>query len=89
MATPRTPVTNFTLETIVAFIGALLIIPIAIKLLVGFVRAIFRMGIVRRLIMDSVVIGLTALLTREDVLNRLFGQPGRQGDGLLKPGSDD
>lgn len=88
MAQFRNPVGNFTFETLVAFIGVLLVFPLLIRLVFGTLRTIFSLGFVRRLIVDSLVVGATALLTREDVLDKLFGQKGRQGDGLLKPDVD-
>ena len=48
----------------------------------------FRLSTTRRLLGDLVITGVTALLTREDVLDTLFGKKGRTGDGLLKPPVD-
>jgi hypothetical protein len=73
MSTFRDPVQNFTFETFVAFVGALLVLPLVIKVVFGTLRTLFRMGFVRRLLFDSVVVGATALLTRDDVLDRIFG----------------
>ena len=68
-------------ETLAAFVGALLVIPLLFKVL----GAVFRLGFVRRLLAESAFVGLTALLTNDDVLDKLFGRKGRRGDGLLKP----
>jgi hypothetical protein len=73
MPTFRNPVSNFTFETLVAFIGALLVLPLLIKVLVGTLRGLLRLGVVRRLLLDSLVVGATALLTREEVLDKVFG----------------
>jgi hypothetical protein len=83
MSTFRDPVKNFTFETVVAFVGALLVLPLLIKVLVGTLRTLFRMGFVRRLLFDSVVVGATALLTRDDVLDRIFG-PRESGKAASK-----
>ena len=69
------------LETAVAFAGALLVIPILFKT----VRGIFRLSLTKKLIGEAVFVGLTALLTNEDVLDKLFGRRGQRGDGALKP----
>lgn len=73
MSTFRNPVSNFTFETLVAFVGALLVLPLLIKVIIGTLRGLLRMGVVRRLIFDSLVVGATALLTREEVLDKVFG----------------
>ena len=80
--------TRSLLEVVLGFLGALLIVPLLFKTVVGLVRGVFRLGTTKRLIGDVVVAGLTALLTREDVLDSLFGKKGRRGDGLLKPPTD-
>ncbi len=92
MATFRSPVGNFTFESLVAFLGALLVFPLLIKLAFGLVKGGFRVlfGILsftttKKLIAEAALVGLTTLLTKEDVLDKLFGRPGRRGDGLLKP----
>jgi len=77
--------TRSLLEVVLGFLGALLIVPLLFKTVSGLVRSIFRFGTTRRLIGDLVVTGLTALLTREDVLDTVFGKKGQTGDGLLKP----
>lgn len=77
--------TRSLLEVALGFLGALLIVPLLFRTATGLVKAVFRLGTTRRLVGDLVVAGLTALLTREDVLDTLFGKKGRQGDGLLKP----
>jgi len=73
MRTLRNPVANFTVETVVAFIGAVLVLPLLLKLIFGTIKSLFRLGFVRRLLVDSMVVGATALLTRSDVLDKLFG----------------
>ncbi len=73
MPTLRNPVANFTVETLIAFIGALLVLPLLFKVVVGTLRGLLRLAFVRRLILDSLIVGATALLTREDVLDRVFG----------------
>ena len=80
--------TRSLLEVALGFLGALLIVPLLFKTVVGLARGIFRLGTTRRLLGDLVITGVTALLTREDVLDKLFGQKGRTGDGLLKPPVD-
>jgi len=81
------PATRSLLEVTLGFLGALLIVPLLFKVVFGTVRTIFRLGTTRRLVGDLVVAGLTALLTRQDVLDTLFGKKGETGDGLLKPGT--
>ena len=68
-------------EVALGFAGALLVLPLLFKAIGG----LFRLGIVRKLIGEAVFVGLTALLTREGVLDKLFGEKGGRGDGLLKP----
>lgn len=80
MSTFRNPVTNFSFETVVSFIAALLIVPIVIKLLVSTVRGLLQLGVVRRLLVNSLAVGVTALFTREDFLNRVFGPRRKQLD---------
>lgn len=84
--------TRSLLEIALGFLGALLIVPLLIKLALGLAKGVFRvtgslfrLRTTRRLIGDAVFAGLTALLTREDVLDALFGRKGKTGDGLLKP----
>jgi hypothetical protein len=86
MARLPDPVTSRSLlEVVLGFVGVLLVVPLAFRVIGG----IFRLGLVRRLIGEAVFVGLTALLTKEGVLDRLFGQPGETGDGLLKPRVDE
>lgn len=80
--------TRSLLEVTLGFLGALLIVPLLFKTVSGLVRGVFRLGTTRRLVGDLVIAGVTALLTREDVLDTLFGRKGRTGDGLLKPPVD-
>ena len=77
--------TRSLLEVTLGFLGALLIVPLLFKTVSGVLRGVFRLGTTRRLAGDLVIAGITALLTREDVLDTLFGKKGRKGDGLLKP----
>ena len=85
MASSRSGVGNATVETLVAFLGALLIVPLVIKVVLGIVKGVFRLRIVRTLLLESILVGLTTLLTKEGTLDKLFGQEGRRGDGILKP----
>ena len=71
------------LEVVLGFVGALLIVPLLFKTVTGLLRGIFRFRTTRRLLADAAVAGVSALLLREDVLDRLFGRRG-QADGLLK-----
>lgn len=84
--------TRSLLEIALGFLGALLIVPLLIKLAIalvkgafGLVGSMFKFRTTRRLLGDVVFAGLTALLTREEVLDALFGRKGKTGDGLLKP----
>ncbi len=88
MASSKPGVGAFTIETVVAFLGALLVFPLAIKILLATVKGVFRLGIVRKLLLEGLIIGATTFLTKQGVLDKLFGQPGRKGDGLLKPDVD-
>lgn len=85
MAASKSGVGVFTVETVVAFLGALLVFPLLIKILVGTVKGVFRISLVRKLLLESLIVGATTFLTKEGVLDKLFGQPGKRGDGLLKP----
>lgn len=80
MASNKSGVGNATMETVVAFLGALLVFPLVIKVVVGVVRGLFRLGIVRRLLVESALIGVTTLLTKPEVLDKVFGEKGgREG----------
>ncbi|WP_420453936.1 hypothetical protein [Rubrivirga sp.] len=83
-----TSTTRSLLEVVLGFLGALLIVPLLFKTVTTVLKGVFRLGTTRRLIGDVVITGVTALLTREDVLDALFGRKGRTGDGLLKPPVD-
>ncbi len=85
MAASKPGVGAFTVETVVAFLGALLVFPLAIKILLGTVKGVFRLGIVRKLLLESLIVAGTTFLTKQGVLDKLFGRPGGTGDGLLKP----
>ncbi|MDX1531661.1 MAG: hypothetical protein R3362_09055 [Rhodothermales bacterium] len=90
MATFRSSgVGNASFETIVAFLAALLVVPLLFKIITKVVFGIFKLKLFRKLLFESALIGLTTLLTREDVLDRLFGRPGRLGSGALKPEVDE
>ena len=73
MPTFRSPVSNFTFETLIAFVGALLVLPLLFKLFFSVIRGLFKLTIFRKLLFDSVIVGATALLTREEVLDKVFG----------------
>lgn len=88
MSRPSTSSTRSLLEVALGFLGALLIVPLLFKVVFGTIKGVLRMGTTRRLAGDLVITGLTALLTREDVLDKLFGRKGQTGDGLLKPPVD-
>lgn len=88
MASPSNPTTRSLLEVALGFLGAILVVPLLLKTAGALFRGVFRLGTTRRLVGDLAVAGLTALLTREDVLDALFGKKGRRGDGLLKPPVD-
>jgi hypothetical protein len=88
MASSRSGVGSFTIETLVAFFAALLVVPLLIKLVLGVVKGLFRLKIVRTLLIESILVGLTTLLTKPGTLDKLFGQKGRIGDGALKPDAD-
>lgn len=85
MASSRPGVGSFTFETLIAFLGALLIFPLVIKVVLGTVKGLLRMKIVRTLLLESAIVGLTTLLTKEGTLDKLFGQKGQRGSGALKP----
>ena len=79
------PPTRTLFEVALGFLGALLILPLLFRTVTG----VFRLGIVRKLVGEAVFVGLTTMLTREGVLDRLFGEKGQTGDGLLKPDVED
>ena len=92
MPAPSNASTRSLLEIALGFLGALLIVPLLFKVAFGLFGGVFRLAggllklkVTRRLIGDAVFAGLTALLTREGVLDTLFGRKGKTGDGLLKP----
>lgn len=80
-----TSTTRSLLEVVLGFLGALLIVPLLFKTVTTVVKGVFRLGTTKRLVGDLVVTGLTALLLRDDVLDKIFGRKGQTGDGLLKP----
>lgn len=69
--------TRSLFEVALGFLGALLIIPLVVKGTVGAIRGLLRLRIVRRLAGEAIIVGLTTLLTREDVLDLLFGKKKR------------
>ncbi|NNF57499.1 MAG: hypothetical protein HKN04_04590 [Rhodothermaceae bacterium] len=81
--------TRSLLEVALGFLGAMLILPLLFRAVTGVFTGLFRFRPTRRLIGEAVFAGLTALLTREGVLDALFGEKGETGDGLLKPRIDD
>ena len=85
MANPSDNVTSRSLlEVALGFVGVLLVLPLLFRAVTG----VFRLGVVRRLIGEALFVGLTTLLTKEGVLDKLFGQKGEPGSGLLKPDVD-
>lgn len=84
MPSSRPGVGSFTFETLVAFLGALLIFPLVIKVVLGTVKGLLRLKVVRTLLLESAIVGLTTLLTKPGTLDKLFGPKGRSGDGVLK-----
>ena len=84
--------TRSLVEIALGFVGAVLIVPLLFKTvglvfrgLFGTVKGVFKLGVTRRIAGDLVIAGLTAMLTKESVLDSLFGKKGRIGDGVLKP----
>ena len=81
------PTTRSLLEVALGFLGALLIVPLLFKvvggLFKGVFKGVFKFGVTRRLLTDVAFAGVTALLTRTDVLDALFGKKGGK-DALLK-----
>ena len=71
------------LEVVLGFVGVLLVVPLLFKAVTGLFRGLFRFRTTRRLMVDAAVAGISALLLREDVLDRVFGRRG-ESDGLLK-----
>lgn len=71
------------LEVVLGFLGALLIVPLLFKVAKGVLKGVFRLGVTKRLLADVAFAGVTALLTRTDVLDALFGRKG-DTDALLK-----
>lgn len=75
------------LEVVLGFVGVLLVVPLLFKAVSGLFRGLFRFRTTRRLMIDAAVAGASALLLREDVLDRLFGRRG-ESDGLLKSSAE-
>ncbi len=57
------------LEIVLGFVGALLVIPLIFRVLGGLMRT----GLFRRLLTEAVLVGGATLLTREEVVDRVFG----------------
>jgi hypothetical protein len=81
--------TRSLLEVALGFLGAILIVPlaftavkVAFKTVTAVVGGLFRMRTTRRLLGDLAVAGVTALLTRGDVLDTIFGR--RDDDARLE-----
>ncbi|HYE95654.1 MAG TPA: hypothetical protein VD962_05560 [Rubricoccaceae bacterium] len=81
------PAARSVAEVALGFLGAALVLPLLFRMVAGVFRGVFRLGLTRKLIGEAVFVGVTTLLTRDDVLDKLFGRPGRVGDGALKPGT--
>ncbi|MCH7639692.1 MAG: hypothetical protein IH855_09550 [Bacteroidetes bacterium] len=77
--------TRSLLEVALGFLGAMLILPLLFRVVSGVVSGLFRLSFMRKLAGEAIFVGLTALLTHEGVLDKLFGKKGETGDGLLKP----
>ena len=75
------------LEVVLGFVGVILVVPLLFKAVAGLTRGLFRFRTTRRLMIDAAVAGVSALLLREDVLDRVFGRRG-DTDGLLKSSRD-
>ncbi len=82
MAQPSTA-TRSLLEVTLGFLGAVLIVPLLFKTVKGVFKTVFKLGVTRRLLADVAFAGVTALLTRTDVLDSIFGRKGGK-DALLK-----
>ena len=59
-------------EIILGFVGALLVIPLIFRVLGGFMRT----GLFRRLLTEAIMVGGATLLTRDEVVDRVFGRTG-------------
>lgn len=88
MSRPPAATTRSLLEVALGFLGALLIVPLLFKTVSGLLKGIFKLGITKKLMGEAVFAGVTMLLTRQDVLDKVFGRKGQTGDGLLKPPVD-
>lgn len=79
MASNRSAFSNATYETIISFVAALLIFPLVIKIVLGVLKSVLRLGVVRKLLFESALIGVTTLLTKPEVLDKVFGpKPGAE-----------
>jgi hypothetical protein len=58
------------LEVLLGFVGALLVIPLIMRVLGGMMRT----GLFRRLLTEAVLVGGATILTRDDVMDRVFGR---------------
>ena len=78
--------TRSLLEIALGFVGALLIVPVlftAVRLALRTTFGLFRIRTVQKLVGEAVFVGLTTLLTRDDVLDKVFGDKtaNASGDG--------
>jgi hypothetical protein len=64
------------LEIALGFAGALLVIPVLLRVLGGITRT----GLFRRLFTEALLVGAATLLTRDDVMNRILPRS-RQASG--------
>ena len=85
---PENTATRSLLEVILGFVGALLILPLLFRVVTSLLSGLFKLSFIRKLTGEAIFVGLTALLTHEGVLDKLFGKKGKTGDGLLKPHVD-
>jgi hypothetical protein len=60
------------LEIVLGFVGALLVIPLIFRVLGGLMRT----GLFRRLLTEALMVGGATLLTRDDVVDKIFGRAG-------------
>jgi hypothetical protein len=86
---PDNTATRTLLEVALGFLGAMLILPLLIRVIGGVLSGLFRLSFIRKLTGEAIFVGLTALLMHEGVLDKLFGKKGVTGDGLLKPRIDE
>lgn len=83
MSVFRDPVGKFTFETLIGFVGALIVLPLLVRLVFGTIKTLLRLRFVRKLLVGAALTGLVSLLQNQRVLDRLFGPKGGS-EGLLK-----